>query len=43
MSVLPLSSQESDGDGDQSEDDDMVDGYWDPQLYEDDEDFHRGD
>jgi hypothetical protein len=37
------SFQESDGDGYQSEDDDMVDGYWDPQLDDDDEDFHRGD
>jgi hypothetical protein len=37
------SFQESDGDGYQSDDDDMVDGYWDPQLDDDAEDFHRGD
>jgi hypothetical protein len=43
MSVLPLSRNLADGDGYQSDDDNMVDGYWDPQLDEDAEDFHRGD
>jgi hypothetical protein len=37
------SFQESDGDGYQSDNDNMVDGYWDPQLDDDAEDFHQGD
>jgi hypothetical protein len=37
------SFQESNGDGYQSDDDNMVDGYWDPQLDDDREDFQWGD